>query len=202
MPAVATRPGPAPAPLVSQRVAKLQPDGSAIKCLFSDDTFLTVSRLLAGFIHLSDQIEFDPTAVEPNRELHVVQNTSRRPRELYAVPIGYVTVPKPDKRNEYFVRAAVTDSRLGVKHVHLPNEAVRDYFYFGNRRRPGCEEQTLYDLLRTVPSAAPVTAKPFSQRRSCRSSRTVGSGGSGHLFGRSSSSMTMQFIVTAGERRK
>lgn len=154
MPAVATRPGPAPAPLVSQRVARLQPDGSAIKCLFSDETSLTISRFLAGFVHLSDQIEFDPTAVEPNRELHVVQNTSRRPRELYFVPIGYVTMPKPDKRNEYFVRAAVTDSRLGVKHVHLPNEAVRDYFYFSNRRRPGCEEQTLYDLLRTVPSAA------------------------------------------------
>lgn len=156
MPAVATRPAPAPAPLVSQRVAKLQPDGSAIKCLFSDETSLTISRFLAGFIHLSDQIEFDPTAVDPNRELRVLQNTSRRPRELYFVPIGYVTMPKPDTRNEYFVRAVVADSRLGVKHVYLPNEAVRDYFYFSNRRRPGCEEQTLYDLLRTVPSAAPV----------------------------------------------
>ncbi len=154
MSAVVTRPAPASAPLVSQRVAKLQPDGSSIKCLFSDETSLTISRFLAGFIHLSDQIEFDPTAVDPNRELRVVQNTSRRPRELYFVPIGYVTTPKPDKRDQYFVRAAVTDSRLGVKHVHLLNEAVRDYFYFSNRRRPGCEEQTLYDLLRTVPSAA------------------------------------------------
>ena len=156
MPAVATRPAPAPAPPVSQRVAKLQPDGSAIKCLFSDETSLTISRFLAGFIHLSDQIEFDPTAVDPNRELRVVQNTSRRPRELYFVPIAYVTMPKPDKRDQYFVRAAVTDSQLGVKHVHLLNDAVRDYFYFSNRRRPGCEEETLYDLLRTVPSAAPM----------------------------------------------
>ena len=156
MPAVVTRPAPALAPLVHQRVAKLQPDGLAIKCLFSDETSLTISHFLAGFIHLSDQIEFDPMAVDPNRELRVLQNTSRRPRELYFVPIGYVTMPKPDTRNEYFVRAAVTASRLGVKHVYLPNEAVRDYFYFSNRRRPGCEEQTLYDVLRTVPSAAPV----------------------------------------------
>jgi hypothetical protein len=156
MPSVATRPAPVPAPLVSQRVAKLQPDGSGIKCLFSDDTSLNISRFLAGFIHPSDQIEFDPTAVGPNRELRVVQNTSRRPRELYFAPIGYVTQPKPDKRDEYFVRAAVTGSRLGVRHVHLPNAAVRDYFYFSNRRRPGCDEQTLYDLLQTVPSAGPV----------------------------------------------
>ena len=123
-------------------------------CL-SDEASLTISRFLAGFIHLSDEIEFDPTAVDPNRELRVVQNTSRRPRELYFAPIGYVTQPKPDKRGEYFVRAEVTGSRLGIRHVYLPNAAVRDYFYFGNRSRAGCEEQTLYDLLRTVPSAGP-----------------------------------------------
>ncbi|MCX6636447.1 MAG: hypothetical protein NT090_15415 [Acidobacteria bacterium] len=155
-PTVATSQASAPAPHVSQRVFKLQTDGSAIKCLFSDESSLTLSRFLAGFIRPSDQLEFDCTAADPARELRVVQNTSRRPRELYFAPIGYVTQPKPDKRDEYFVRAAVTDSRLGVKHVHLPNKAVRDYFYFNNRRRPGCEEQTLYDLLRTAPSAAPV----------------------------------------------
>jgi hypothetical protein len=153
---VATGPGPSPAPIVSQQVAELQPDGSAIKCLFSDGAFLKISRFLAGFVHISDGIEFDPTAVDPNRELRVVQNTSRRPRELYSVPICYVTQPKLDKRGEYFVRAAVTGSRLGVRHIHLPNAAVRDYFYFSNRRRPGCEEQTLFDLLGTVPSAGPV----------------------------------------------
>ncbi len=143
-------------PLVSQRVARLLADGSAIKCLFSDGSSLTLSRFLAGFIRPAHQIEFDPTAVDLDRELRVVQNTSQRPKELYFAPIGYVTLPKPDKRDEYFVRAAVTESRLGVRHVHLPNEAVREYFYFSNRRRPGCEEQTLYDLLRTVPSAGPV----------------------------------------------
>src|ERR1039458_8953979 len=156
MPSVAKGPAPAPAPLVSQRIAKLQPDGSAIKCLFSDAASLTLSRFLAGFLHFSDEIEFDPTAVDPNRELRVVQNTSRRPRELYFAPIGYVTQPKPDKRGEYFVRAAVTGSRLSIGHVHLPNAAVRDYFYFSNRSRPGCDQQTLYDLLRTVPSPRPV----------------------------------------------
>src|ERR1039458_3529397 len=117
MPSVATGPAPAPAPLVSQRIAKLQPDGSAIKCLFSDRASLTISRFLAGFIHLSDEIEFDPTAVDLNRELRVVQNTTRRPRELYFAPIGYVTQPKPNKRGEYFVRAAVTGSRLSIGQI-------------------------------------------------------------------------------------
>src|SRR5258708_36518193 len=123
MPSVATGPAPVPAPLACQRVTKLQPDGSGIKCLLSDGATLTISRFLAGFVHISDQIEFDPTAVDPNRELRVVQNTSRRPRELYFAPIGYVTQPKPDRRDEYFVRAAVTGSQLGVRHVHLSNAA-------------------------------------------------------------------------------
>ncbi len=153
---VATPQASALAPCLCQPVAKLQPNGSAIKCLLSDGSSLALSRFLGSFVRSSDQIEFDPTAVDPVRELRVVQNTSRRPRELYCAPIGYVTQPRPDKRNEYFVRAAVTGSRLGVRHVHLPNAAVRDYFYFSNRRHPGCEEQTLYDLLRTVPTVGPV----------------------------------------------
>jgi len=153
---VATDPGPSPAPIVSQRVADLQPEGSAIRCLFSDGTSLTISRFLAGFVHVSDEIEFDSTATDPNRELHILQSASRRPREIYSALIGYVTQPKPDKRGQYFVRAAVTGSRLGARHIHLPSAAVRDYFYFSNRRRPGCEEQTLFDLLGTVPSAGPV----------------------------------------------
>jgi hypothetical protein len=155
-PTVARPQASAPTPCVCQRVAKLQPNGSAVECLFSDGSSLALSRFLGSFVRSSDQIEFDPTAVDPVRELRVVQNTSRRPKELYCAPIGYVTQPKRDKRDEYFLRAAVTGSRLGVRHVHLPNAAVRDYFYFSNRRHPGCEEQTLYDLLRTVPSAGPV----------------------------------------------
>jgi hypothetical protein len=154
-PSVATRQASAPPPVVSQRVAQLRPDGSAVRCVLSDERSLTLSRFLASFIRPSDQLEFDPTAADPMRELRVVQNRPRRPRELYFVPIGYVTQPKPDKRDEYFVRGEVIDGRLGIRHVYLPNQAVRDYFYFGNRRRAGCEEQTLYDLLRTTPTATP-----------------------------------------------
>src|SRR5438874_13022611 len=131
---VATARPSAPAPCVCQRVAKLQPSGSAIECHFPDGSSLALSRFLGSFIRSSDQIEFDATAIDPVRELRVIQNTSSRPRELYFAPIGYVTQPKPDQRNEYFVRAAITAGRLGVRNVHLSNAAVRDYFYFSNRK--------------------------------------------------------------------
>src|ERR1017187_4571115 len=158
-PSVATRQVSAPPPVVSQRVAQLRPDGAAVRCVLSDEISLTLSRFLASFIRPSDQLEFDPTTADPTRELRVVQSTTRRPRELYFVPIAYVTQPKPDKRAEYFVRAEITDSRLGIRHVYLPNQAVRDCFYFGNRSRAGCEEQTLYDLLRMGPTATPADLK-------------------------------------------
>ena len=154
-PAVVTRPAPPRAPVVCQRVTRLQADGSAIRCLLSEDKSLTLSRFLGGFIHPTDQIEFDPTAADPARELRVLQTSERRPRELYFASIGYVTQPKADKRNEYFVRAEIVDARLGVKHIHLRSDAVRDYFYFPNRGRSGGEEETLFELLRAAPSASP-----------------------------------------------
>ncbi len=154
-PAVATRQVPPPAPVVCQRVTRLQSDDSAIRCLFQDGNSLTLSRFLAISISPADQIEFDPTAVDPARELRLLQHSGRRPRELYFASIGYVTQPKTDKRNSYFVCAEIAGPRLGVKQIYLPSQTVRDYFYFANRRCPGCEDQTLFELLRTPASASP-----------------------------------------------
>jgi hypothetical protein len=42
-----------------------------------------------------------------------------------------------------------------VKQIHIRKEGVRDYFYFSNRQRPGCEQETLYDVLRAPHSASP-----------------------------------------------
>jgi hypothetical protein len=153
-PAVVIRQSPPPAVVGCQQVIRLQPDGSAIRCHFADASTLTLSRFFAGFIRPSDQLEFDPTVADPSREMRVLQQSGRRPRDLYSAPIAYVTQPRSDKRGECFVRAEVAGGRLGVKFIHLPNLAVRDYFYFHDRRQPGSEEATLFDLLRTVPSAS------------------------------------------------
>jgi len=123
-----------------------------MRCLFADQTSLTLSRFVAGFIRPREHIEFDPTAPDPSRELRVLQDG---PREFYVASISYVAQPKSDQRGEYFLGAAIPASRLGLKQLHLRNEAVRDYFYFPNRRRSGCEEETLYDLLRAAPSSSP-----------------------------------------------
>lgn len=144
------------APLFAlRRVVEMRREHAAVMCLLANTESLTISHFLAGFVRPSDQIEFDPAAVGTSQEVRIVQNTSLRPKELYFGPIGYVTQPKPDRRGDYFIRAAIDNSSLGVKRIHLPSEAVRDYFYFGNRRQPGCEDQTLFDVLHATPVAGP-----------------------------------------------
>ena len=79
----------------------------------------------------------------------------RKARQLYFGRIGYVAQPKTDKRDEYFVRAEVLESGLGIRALHLPNSAVRDYFYFFTPTPTGKRQPTLYELLRTRPTATP-----------------------------------------------
>ena len=156
MPAVASsRPVLPLANVVRRRVTRVETEASAVICSLSDQGSLKLSRFVGGFVHAGDEIEFDPTAPLPLKECRLVQQRPQRSKELYFGSIGYAAQPKADKRADYFVRAEVPESRLGLKQIHLHNEAVRDYFYFANRCRSGCEEETLYDLLGTAHSASP-----------------------------------------------
>src|SRR5215831_736260 len=156
MPAItAARQIPAPESMVCRRVTRVQMDASSATCSFSGhDPSLGLSRFIGGFVRAGDEMEFDPAETDPGKEIRVLQRQPGGAKELYFATIGYVAQPKPDKRGEFFVRADVPESRLGVKQIHVRNEAMRDYFYFSNRRRAGCKEETLYDLLRVARSAS------------------------------------------------
>jgi hypothetical protein len=92
----------------------------------------------------------------PIREYLATQNGLRqRARQLYYGRIGYVAQPKADKRGEYFVRAEVLESALGIRSLHLPNNAARDYFYFFTPTPIGKRQPTLYEVLRARPTATP-----------------------------------------------
>jgi hypothetical protein len=153
-PSAPAQPAPVSPSVVCRRVVSLERQGSAINCLLTGGDPLTLPHQLGGLILPFDELEFDVNATAPVRELLATRTNGRHPKQVYFASIGYVTQPKTDKRDEYFLLAEVRDGRLGVRRVHLPSSAVRDYFYFANRQRPGCEIQTLYDLLRTVPCAA------------------------------------------------
>ena len=131
-----------------RKVVAIEPGGTQARLIFEDETSVTVSRFLASFVKISDRIEVDPLAEHPNREVLVTPSASQHSSCLYLAPLAYVTQPKRGKREEYFLRADIPDGRLNIKQLILPNSAVRDYFYFANRRRAGLEQQTLYQLLR------------------------------------------------------
>ena len=63
----------------------------------------------------------------------MIQQQRNRPKELYFGAIGYAAQPKAYKRGEYYVRAEVSESHLGLKQIHLRNDAARDYFYLASK---------------------------------------------------------------------
>jgi hypothetical protein len=103
-----------PAPWACRRVSRIQTQISSATCWFSDQHSLELSPLIASFIHAGDEIEFDLTAPLPLKECRLILRRPQRSKELYFGSIGYVAQPKADKRGEYFLRADVSESRLGA----------------------------------------------------------------------------------------
>ena len=120
-------------------------------CRLANGELATISPFLRQHLRLGDPIR---ATGDPVSELHVARDRNSWPRHLYFGTIGYVTIPKLDKRAEPYLRAEVTDGGLGVRAVHLPASAVRDYFYRADRRRKWAEGPTLYDVLGVPPDAS------------------------------------------------
>jgi hypothetical protein len=113
---------------------------------------LTLSRCLQQHVRIGDTVR---SFGDPVLELHISRDKNSWPRNLYFCSIGYVTVPKLDRRAEPYLRAEVADGALGVRAVHLPSAAVRDYFYRAERRQKWGAGATLYDVLGVPPDASP-----------------------------------------------
>jgi len=126
-------------------------------CQFGNQTKLFLSRFLGSRVAVGDEVAFPvPTGNGRGTEILITNNAASGPnRYLYHVPIGYVTQPKHDKRNQHFVSAEVHQGGLGIGTVFLPCEVLRDYFYRLRHRGDRGDRQTLYDILRVPASASP-----------------------------------------------
>jgi hypothetical protein len=148
-----------PPPNICQRKAvKTCPKGVNTECLFVDGTSILVSNFLASFIHAGDELLFplEFEAADAGTQIYIRNaNPGERRREFFQSEIGYATQPRRDKRDNLFVSAEVSDSRLGISAVHLRCEALRDYFYVGNRRRALDRQSSLYELLRVNSRVTP-----------------------------------------------
>ena len=140
-----------------RRVAKTNPKGAKTECLFTDGTSILLSNFLAYFIRAGDELlfAFGHEAANASTEIYVRHNPRERRQDVFQVEIGYASQPRKDKRDNLFVSAEVRGSQLGISAIHLPCDALRDYFYVGNRRRAWDRQASLYELLRVNCDATP-----------------------------------------------
>ena len=140
-----------------ESVASLQRRSDHAECLLANGSRLRVSRLLAAHISNGDEITFPifTCPVTRGTELYVTKNArSGQRRDLYQAPIGCVSQPQKDKRDQLFVSAEVPDGSIAISSIFLRCEVLRAYFY--RIPRGGASDQrTFYDVLRVRAGASP-----------------------------------------------
>ena len=144
-------------PVCRERVARIQPQSNPAVCVFANETKFLLSRFLAPYIAVGDDITFPtPPADAVGTEIRITKNSSSGVNHsLYQAPIGYVSQPKLDKRNQHYVSAEVQRGSLGIGSIFLPCEVLRDYFYRLLRTADRVDHPTLYEVLRIPASASP-----------------------------------------------
>ena len=151
------RPSARSIPVCRERVVSVQRQEEPAACVFANQTKLLLPRFLAKSVAVGDEITFPipaPDAVGP--EILVTKNAVSEPSSyIYQAPIGYVSQPKQDKRNQHFVSAEVHRGSLGIATIFLPCEALREYFYRLPRTSDRVDHPTLYEVLRIPASASP-----------------------------------------------
>ena len=140
-----------------ERVTKVELREDGVVCVFANQTRLLLSRFLGSRVAVGDEIAFPvPEGDAVGTEILITRNAASRPnRYLYHVPIGYVSQPKLDKRNQHFVSAEVQRGSLGISLIFLPCEVLREYFYRLPRAADRIDHPTLYEVLRIPTSASP-----------------------------------------------
>src|SRR5712692_8050719 len=114
------------------RVVQIKPEGEKTICLLSQGSPVLVSNVLASHIRPGDDIRF-PLSLDSNgagTEVYIGKPaSSARNRDVYQAPIGYAALPKNGQREQPYVRAEVSQGRIGISALHFPCDVLRDHFY-------------------------------------------------------------------------
>ena len=157
-------------PNVCQRlVLRTNPKGTKTECVFADGTAILVSNFLASLIHVRDELRFplELDTADAGTQIYIRNtNPGERRRDIFQAEIGYVTQPRKDRRDSFFVAAEVRGSCLSISAINLRCQTLRDYFYVGNRRRFWDRQPSFYELLRVDRSASPAELRIAFKLRS------------------------------------
>src|SRR5271166_4391046 len=137
-------------PVYRDRVVSIQRGSDPAACMFANRTKLLLSRSTVPYVALGDEITFPiPAPDAVGLEILITKNAaSGLSRYIYQAPIGYVSQPKQDKRNEHFVSAEINRGSLGIRTIFLPCEVLHEYFYRLPRTTDRVDHPTLYEVLR------------------------------------------------------
>lgn len=155
---MATSRSPQPTYVYCQRIAHVRRDTKPPECILVNGAKLLVPPLIASHVVTGDEITFPLASLSSSEEAELcVKKKSHcaHSPELYQAPIGYVTQPKKDTRNQLFVSAEVRHGNFGIASVFLPCEVLREYFYCISPDREGTEQRTLYEVLRMPATSSP-----------------------------------------------
>ena len=142
-------------PILCEQVASIARERNPAVCVLTNRGKILVSRMVAGHIVVGDEIAFPmPAADTVGPEIYVTKAHSGIDRCLYQAPVGYVTQPKLDKRQQHFVSAQVERGHLGISAILLPCEILREYFYRLPRADTEAKGHNLYEILGISSSAA------------------------------------------------
>jgi len=146
-----------PIPIFRERVVSIQHQEGPAGFVLANQAKILLRPFITGYIGIGDEIAFPiPTRDTIRAEILITKNSGSGPsRLLYQAPIGYVSQPKQDKRNQHFVSAEVDHGSLGIGTVFLPCELLREYFYRLPRTADSIDHPTLYGVLRIPASASP-----------------------------------------------
>ena len=146
-----------------KKVLRTDRKGSKTECLFADGTSILLSDFLASFVRAKPASpaaslrEATSQASGPERGWRLAILVGLALAVITAIPYlaGYVSQPRKDKRDNLFVSGEVPGARLSISAINLRCEALRDYFFVGNRRRPWERQPSFYELLVVDPKVSP-----------------------------------------------
>src|SRR5271157_4978559 len=154
LPSMAATP---PIPICRERVVSINPQDDPAGFVLANQAKILLRPFLTSYIGIGDEIAFPVPARDTTRaEILITKNSGSGPsRYLYHVPIGYVSQPRPDKRNQHYVSAEVQRGSFGIGKIFLPCDVLREYFYRLPRAADRVDHPTLYEVLRIPASASP-----------------------------------------------
>ena len=146
-----------PIPICRERVVSINPQDDPAGFVLANQAKILLRPFLTSYIGIGDEIAFPvPNRDTIRAEILITKNSGSGPnRYLYHAPVGYVSQPKRDKRNQHYVSAEVRGGSLGMGTIFLPCEILREYFYRVTPTANGVDHPTLYESLRIPASASP-----------------------------------------------